>query len=182
MITQKEQVNELNIGFLSDNKPVIIQVFKERIFDEEQSVYEGYKIKIGNSQIHIDSTSLIYFSDSLLDMLSYKSTNYIMIRNWNPVSSDEFEILQIENGKIKKRLRTYDQIVEDIDSDGKIEIGGFKILEGYCNDCDSMYYTPYDLYELGDMIIYDSIASELITLEVNGVFYNDSKRRIIPKP
>lgn len=76
----------------------------------------------------------------------------------------------------------------DVDNDGFLEFGGFKLTEAHPS-ADSMYYNPSLFYEIrnGEVVI-DSVLMEKLDTEVNGVYLQndfDSNGNCciaIPKP
>ncbi|HMG83735.1 MAG TPA: hypothetical protein VK559_11915 [Ferruginibacter sp.] len=58
----------------------------------------------------------------------------------------------------------------DIDSDGKLEFGGFDITEGY-DTKDSTYYNPSKYYEINNgTIIFDSTLTKKMDIKINGLY------------
>ena len=171
------------VGETSDNIPVYLEINTDDLkkLSSGEQIYNGFKIIKGDQTLIIDSTSRLEFDKSKINWLEYEKVEYLILVNWDPIDNSNHLIFQFKNDSVSMFSEAYVHTFEDYDNDGIVEIGGYQYLEGYCADCDSMYYRPYHLFELTESIKYDSTASKKLTEDMNGVYFDDQEEHIIKK-
>ena len=171
------------VGQTSDKTPVYLELNSDKFknLSSGEQIYKGFKLLKGNQTLYEDSTSRLEFDDTKINWISYKDVDYLVLVNWDPIDNSNHLIFQLKNDTVSVFSKAYVHTLEDYDNDGIVEVGGYRYLEGYCVDCDSMYYRPYHLFELTESVRYDSSASKKLTVEMNGVYFEDQKNHVIKK-
>lgn len=114
---------------------------------------------------------LIAHNRSKTKLIKHTSTTYILISTDGASSLDKWLILEVSgDDKITMHKDVLQEILDDIDGDGILEIGGINMLEAACVECDSVYYSPYYVYKLSETLTFDSISSKKLTQNTFGVF------------
>ena len=128
-------------------------------------------IKLGKKIIYDFKKEEMYaYGKSEMKMVVFKNTTYILFSVNDPLSY-EWLIVEISGNKnviIHKNINQ--NILQDVDNDGIIEIGGTGTREAVCIDCDSVLYYPHEVYKLGNTLKFDSINSRKLTEEEYGFF------------
>jgi hypothetical protein len=169
-------INEItNEG--SDEKPVIIQGDTLKIefpyfLDNGDTVFEPI-VSLGTKIIYDFRQDKIYsyYGKSSIKIIVFKNTTYLLLSvNGTPLL-DKWLVIEISNHKkISIYKNVLQNILQDIDKDGIIEVGGQELTEAACLDCDSVYYSPYNIYKLGNTLIFDSLNSRKLTEKLFGLF------------
>ncbi len=139
-------------------------IFQSDGFFKEDSLFILTKIYLNDSVIYLeDKFLLIEFKANSISYISIDELNgYILFHERDPLAKKKLCIFQVTDNEITKRyaLATF---FGDIDNDGFVEVGGFPLIEGYCQSCDSAFYTPAFIYELNTEFFLDSNLSRIIT-------------------
>lgn len=150
---------------------LLIQAEKENLllsdgFTESGSVFMHPKVFHGDKIIYTDGTRRIYSlkNEDITLTNNVFDTKYLILKVIDVLFQDKFCIIGIDNSEVFVSFSLSDYL-GDIDNDGFVEIGGFGIIEGYCSDCDSGYYSPAKIYELNKTCRFDSTTSKKMTLE-----------------
>ncbi len=153
------------------DETLLIQVEKENLllsdgFTKNDSVFMHPKVLYGDKIIYTDDTRKIYSlkKEDITLANDVYDTKYLILKEIDVLFQDKFCVIEINNNEVLVSFSLSDYL-EDIDNDGFVEIGGFGIIEGYCSDCDSGYYSPAKIYELNKTYRLDSTTSRKMTLE-----------------
>jgi hypothetical protein len=140
--------------------------------------YSDLNIFWGDRQIFRDTVPSSYDLENERTKVIVLGQNhfYVSLKKPDPIESDKLLLLSILDGKLYHSREVISGILEDIDNDGFIEVGGAEIIEAYCMNCDSAYYNPRVIYKLKERIEFDQINSERLTKEVFGVYLGNSIR------
>ena len=145
------------------------------IFIKSEQVEKEY---FNSPQIYIGKTRLkgkFLYNDLIMDSLSVKIIcnnymGYILLRQKGFVDVDNFLVLCVNDKTLIKVEQAVYSNVADLDNDGKYEIGGYHLSEAPCRECDSVYYNPAQIFELGESFSLDSLVSKQVTTRFYGVF------------
>ena len=78
--------------------------------------------------------------------------------------------LKVNNRQVKETYTALKDILRDIDNDGFLEVGGIRMIEAACLDCDSSYYRPFQIWKLNEKFEFDTTLSKRFTIELYGTF------------
>ena len=168
-MNNKNEGEKFIIGKINDNNPVsVIASVKEG------SDFLYPNVFLGNEVVYTDSTPTLYNlkegDNRVITLKKDVNHSYILLEIADPPLSDKWIVLSIVNNKLVAHYKVIKDIIEDIDNDGFLEVGGMEVNEAYCVDCDSAYYNPYQMYKLADKFEFDKIASERLTKQLYGVY------------
>jgi len=141
-----------------------------------QKFYNNPVMEIGSESITLKRDFYYDFENPVNLVYVLDDKNYFVLFNvLDPPGVDKWYIIQIENGKKKNEVVLPEGSISDFDDDGKYELGGYRIIEAYCRNCDSAYYNPPVYYELSDGFPFDSIAVQSAAKNMFGQFFGYSQ-------
>jgi hypothetical protein len=128
-------------------------------------LYKNPIIKIKNNEIDLNN-GWYYLDGKNVRLIQFTSSKiYLILRKYDPIYSDNFLIFKVEDKDIVYRKTVNCCHLGDLDHDGIIEIGGYQLLEAYCNGCDSAYYETSFIYQLDNTITLDTALSMELTIK-----------------
>jgi hypothetical protein len=166
------KVNSKDIEFyIGDFKKDTVKIKFIKSEQVETDYYNSPKIFIGNTMLQGEFPYYDIIMDSKsTSVLSNKSMRYILLRQKGFVDVDNFLVFCVKNKSLISIEKAVYSKITDADNDGKLEIGGFHLSEVPCRECDSVYYNPAEIFELGESFCFDSLESKLATIRFYGVF------------
>lgn len=156
------------IGNFNQDSVVIKFVKSEQA---ETNYFNSPKISVGNHLLQGDfNYSNIIMDSKSTKLVSNNKMLYILLRQKDFIDNDNFIVFSIKGKTIIADKRALYSKVTDVDNDGFMEVGGIHIIEAPCIECDSTYYNPVEIFELGESFHFDSTASKLLTIKEYGIF------------
>lgn len=174
---------------LSQPSEIITDNIMSRLSMVADTIYEpGIEIPLlininlyyKDSLIYHDSESL-YECGSVQNIPYNDSISYILINEFNPISSKTLNVWRCSTKEKVLTLVVDGQVIKDIDDDGILEIIGQDIVEAACIQCDSSFYSPIHVYKLGIYCTEDYNLSKELTILEYGCYLGDKyKDTILP--
>jgi hypothetical protein len=152
----------------------------DSVFIESPTEEDGYflypKVSIADNVLFRDTSAIFYYLEKEIFSVEFDNTKYLIFSTANPPDNDEFLILAVRGKELVGAHNVPIGYLADIDGDGITEIGGFRLIEAYCIACDSGYYNPPIIYELGESFRQDPEATKTICEDIYGTFLGLEKR------
>ncbi len=122
--------------------------------------------------IFVDTTKWI---DSLEHICYNDSIHYLLFYESDPISYRNLWVISF----VKNRWVHSDCILSnrilDLDNDGIFEVVGIEMTEAVCMDCDSCYYSPYEVYRLGETLERDTMWERVYNEACYGFYDTTAK-------
>lgn len=128
---------------------------------------------VDNKCVFVDTTNIYLPQECPLSCISTNEGRviYILCRQYDPISERTLLVIQYNKFKTTKIQLLCADYVLDLDSDGFIEIVGQQSVDAYNIAGDSSYYSPVEVYRLGNEIIEcDDKLAEKITIGIFGCY------------
>ena len=113
--------------------------------------------------------------DSLRHICYNDSIHYLLLYENDPVSYRNLWVISF----VKNRWVHSDCILSnrilDLDNDGIFEVVGIEMTEAVCMDCDSCYYSPYEVYRLGETLERDTMWERVYNEACYGFYDTTAK-------
>ncbi len=113
--------------------------------------------------------------DSLRHICYNDSIHYLLLYENNPISYRNLWVISF----VKNRWVHSDCIlgnrILDLDQDGIFEVVGIELTEAVCMDCDSCYYSPYEVYRLGETLERDTMWERVYNEACYGFYDTTAK-------
>ena len=113
--------------------------------------------------------------DSLRHICYNDSIHYLLLYENDPVSYRNLWVISF----VKNRWVHSDCILSnrilDLDNDGIFEVVGIELTEAVCMDCDSCYYSPYEVYRLGETLERDTMWERVYNEACYGFYDTTAK-------
>ncbi len=110
--------------------------------------------------------------DSLRHICYNDSIHYLLLYENDPVSYRNLWVISF----VKNRWVHSDCILSnrilDLDNDGIFEVVGIEMTEAVCMDCDSCYYSPYEVYRLGETLERDTMWERVYLVHFISIMKN----------
>ena len=175
------------INTVSENK--IFVLLSDSIYEADEMFFTKMKVYQDNNIIWSDTDVYLYTNTTSKTIYVNDSISYIITKIFDPISARNTLILQFTMDICTYQILVYGDTILDIDNDGTIDIIGHEYTDAVCMDCDSCYYSPFEVYCLGNNLRYNDTLSQILTklkynfvLDVpvkdtislcNNVFYNN---------
>ena len=147
-------------------------IIKEDMSSEfDNTDYHNNVIIRHGDRIVFSNTSGSHYDLSSVHPIKFIKGYLVLIRELNPIGNDWYNVIIIDElEKSKQPRKIIADILDDIDNDGIIEAGGYRLIDAYCVDCDSAYYNPIELFELKMDMVLDSVLIKEISFKDYGCF------------
>jgi len=140
--------------------------------------FRNPEVRIKNTLLKLnDSYELDIVKTKLINITNERS--HLCLFHYHPFDSDQLLVITFNNDSVIKQQFIIAGEYSDLDSDGKIEIGGFSTIEAPCLDCDSSYYQFAKYWEFDTQIKFDTALSIKVTKERFGVYLGFSKDTVL---
>ena len=117
----------------------------------------------------------IKWIDSLKHICYNDSVHYLLLYDHDPITYRNLWVISfVKNRWIHSDCILGNRIL-DLDSDGVMEVIGIEMVEAVCMDCDTCYYSPYEVYRLGETLERDTMW-ERIYNEARYGFYDTTAK------
>jgi hypothetical protein len=141
----------------------------------------GLSVSVHNDAIFVENKRLydlhlhnIIYSSKRNRLLEDHGTAFLFLEDDGSPNLDRLLAFRIAAGKVDSVADAISSDIRDIDGDSYLEFGGRDLNEVHPSE-DSMYYIPFDFYEIRNgKIQYDSAFSKAKDIWVNGVYLSDS--------
>lgn len=138
---------------------------------------KDWKVTVENRTIRINGKELYRFKD---DIIIYESKRNRLIEDGGAVflfleingspNLDRLYAFHLAENKVELLADAISSDLKDLDHDSFLEFGGSNLTEEHPSR-DSMYYIPFDYYEIREgRVIYDSLYSKAVAKVENGVY------------
>lgn len=160
-------ISDLFLGFVGYDSLIIKA---KPIIEDTDTIYSNIVIRLGNKELYRDNTE--YYS--ALNKENYfvqkvNNTVYVFICIFDPLQ-DRWCVIEYRNNKTTVYKNMLKNIFRDIDGDGFFEIGGRYSTDVICFNCDSAFYSPFIIYSMKDKLVFDSVLSKTLTMELYDTF------------
>jgi hypothetical protein len=164
---ESSKIIEFYIGIFNQDTVKVKFIKNEQV---EKDYFNSPKIYIGNTLLGEFPYYDLVMDSISTRVISNKTMRYILLRQKGFVDVDNFLVFCVKNKSLISIEKAVYSKIADADKDGKLEIGGFHLTEAPCRECDSVYYNPAEIFELGKSFSFDSLESKLATIRFYGVF------------
>lgn len=160
-------ISDLFLGFVGYDSLIIKA---KPIIEDTDTIYSNIVVRLGNKELYRDNTE--YYS--ALNKENYfvqkvNNTVYVFICIFDPLQ-DRWCVIEYRNNKTTVYKNMLKNIFRDIDGDGFFEIGGRYSTDVICFNCDSAFYSPFIIYSMKDKLVFDSVLSKTLTMELYDTF------------
>jgi hypothetical protein len=169
--------NESNMHFSIKKGLFVGLIENDSVFIKSDTIEFNWQnnliIYLGNKVLYKDMGKnfyLINLSDVKIIQLKNQKIAYILVTKIDMPSTDKWLVLKIYNNQVMETYTVIKQVLNDIDNDGFLEIGGRGFVESSCFDCDSSTYSAYNIFKLNKTFEFDSVLSRELTLKLYGTF------------
>ena len=160
-------IGNMLLGIINGDSLIITA---KPIIEDTDTIYSNIVVRLGNKELYRDNRE--YYST--LNKENYfvqkvDNTIYVFIYIYDPLQ-DRWCVVEYRNNKTTVHKNILKNIFKDIDGDGFFEIGGRYSTDAICLNCDSTYYSPFLIYSMRDKLVFDSVLSKTMTMELYDTF------------
>ena len=160
-------ISNMLLGIINGDSLIITA---KPIIEKTDTIYSNIVVRLGNKELYRDNRE--YYST--LNKENYfvqkvDNTIYVFIYIYDPLQ-DRWCVVEYRNNKTTVHKNILKNIFKDIDGDGFFEIGGRYSTDAICLNCDSTYYSPFLIYSMRDKLVFDSVLSKTMTMELYDTF------------
>ena len=160
-------IGNMLLGIINGDSLIITA---KPIIEDTDTIYSNIVVRLGNKELYRDNTE--YYS--ALNKENYfvqkvNNTVYVFIYIFDPLQ-DRWCVIEYRNNKTTVYKNMLKNIFRDIDGDGFFEIGGRYSTDVICFNCDSAFYSPFIIYSMKDKLVFDSVLSKTLTMELYDTF------------
>lgn len=131
---------------------------------------QGGAISVNGKKLYRLEEDIIIYDSKRNQLIEDAGSALLFLEMGGSPNLDRLYAFEIHDAKVELLANTISSDVKDLDADGYLEFGGCDLTEKHPSE-DSMYYIPFDYYEIKKgRILYDSAYSRKIDIQVNGVF------------
>lgn len=133
-------------------------------------VVENGIIRINNKELYRFEDDAIYYNSKRNRLIEDGGSTFLFVEVDGSPNLNELYAFQLTGNSVKLLAKAISSDLKDLDADSYLEFGGTDLTEMHPSP-DSMYYIPYDYYEIREgRILYDSALSKKKDIQVNGVY------------
>jgi hypothetical protein len=158
----------IEIGRIGSQRILVVPGIKEN------HEFFNPRVLIGDTEVFRDTSDTPYDLESkdnrMVLVPGHADKIYILLAAFDPPLADKWVVLELCRGTLVTKHVIIRQFFLDRKQQGATVVGGFENAEGYCTECDSSYYNPAQMYQLGETFAFDLPTSSQITEQVYGVY------------
>lgn len=133
-------------------------------------VVEKGAILVNGKELHRMKEDIVIYDGNRNKLIEDGGSVFLFLEMGGSPNLDRLYAFEVSDTKVQLLANAISSDLKDLDGDGYLEFGGCDLTEHHPSE-DSMYYIPFDYYEIRKgRILYDSAYSKKKDIEVNGVF------------